>query len=110
VIYSGNKDGDENKNCHYRLSNLYKRFHYEAHVLENPPVTSPWKPRALWNTEYTYMVLTIITSNFNRKSTTMYTKRKMAKARSGVLELLLPPPTAAQLGFQVINEFMFYTD
>jgi hypothetical protein len=23
---------------------------------------------------------------------------------------LLPPPTATQLGFQVINEFMFYTD
>jgi hypothetical protein len=57
------------------------------------------------------MVLTIITYNFNRKSTTTYTKRKMAKARTGVLEpLLLPPPTATQLGFQVINEFMFYTD
>jgi len=34
----------------------------------------------------------------------------MAKARPGVPELLLPPPTATQLGFQVIKEFMLYTD
>lgn len=79
------------------------------HVLEKQPVTSPWKPRVLWNTEYTYTVLTIITSNFNSKSTTTNTKRKMAKARPGILELLLPP-TATQLGFQVINKFMFYTN
>jgi hypothetical protein len=41
VMYNENKDGDENKNCHYKLSNLYKRFHYEAHVLEKLPATSP---------------------------------------------------------------------
>jgi hypothetical protein len=58
------------------------------HVLEKLSVTSPWKPGALWNTQYTYMVLTIIISNFNRKSTTTYTKRKVAKARPGILEQL----------------------
>jgi len=43
-MYNENKDGDENKNCHYKLSNLYKQFRYEAHMLEKPSVTSPWKP------------------------------------------------------------------
>jgi len=53
-----------------------------------------WKPGALWSTEYTYMVLTNITFNFNRKSTGTYTKRKVAKARPGILEqLFLLPPT-----------------
>lgn len=80
-------------------------------MLEKPPVTYPWKPGALWNTEYTYMVWTIITPNFIRKSTTTYTKRKVAKARPGSLEqILLSPPTETHLGFQGINEFMFYTN
>jgi hypothetical protein len=79
------------------------------HVLKN----RLWLPLGslglcgIWNT--LNVVLTIIASNFNRKSTT-YKQRKVAKARSGILELLLPPPTATQLCFQVIDEYMFYTN
>jgi hypothetical protein len=91
----------ENKNCHYKLSNLYKQFHYEAHMLEKPP-------GALWNMEYTYMIL-LLHPTFNRKSTTMNTQRTVAKARAGILELLLPQ-TATQFSFQVINKFIFYTN
>jgi hypothetical protein len=58
-MYNENKDGEENKNCHYKLY-FYKRFHCEANVLATLPVTSPWKPGALWNTEYNYLVFLLL--------------------------------------------------